>query len=114
MQWDSKFSKEASCGCGEPQTRTFTVNGVSFTMVAVEGGTFMMGATAEQGDDAYDCAKPAHCVTLDSFSIGQTEVTQELWLAVMGSNPSWSNGCRREYDEDDFDTYFDVDYGTNL
>ena len=72
-----------------PVTETFTVNGVSFTMVAVEGGTFTMGATAEQGSDAYDSEKPAHEVTLSSYYIGQTEVTQALWQAVMGSNPSY-------------------------
>ena len=75
-----------------PQTQTFTVNGVSFTMVAVEGGTFMMGATAEQGDDDYSNEKPVHQVTLSSYSIGQTEVTQALWQAVMGSNPSQITG----------------------
>ena len=57
-------------------------------MVRVEGGTFMMGATSEQGSDAYDDEKPAHQVTLSSFSIGRYEVTQEEWEAVMGSNPS--------------------------
>ena len=76
----------------EPQTETFTVNGVTFTMVAVEGGTFTMGATAEQGSDAYDEENPAHDVTLSSYSIGQTEVTQALWQAVMGSNPSYFKG----------------------
>ena len=72
----------------EQVTETFTVNGVTFTMVAVEGGTFMMGATAEQGSDATEDEYPAHQVTLSSYSIGQTEVTQALWLAVMGNNPS--------------------------
>ncbi len=72
-----------------PVTETFIVNGVTFKMVAVEGGTFTMGATAEQGSDAYDWEKPAHQVTLSSFCIGETEVTQALWLAVMGSNPSY-------------------------
>ncbi len=67
-----------------PVTETFTVNGVSFNMVTVAGGTFMMGAT-----DAFDNEKPAHQVTLSSYSIGETEVTQALWLAVMGSNPSY-------------------------
>ena len=71
-----------------PGTETFTVNGVSFTMVGVQGGTFTMGATAEQGSDADSDEYPAHEVTLSSYSIGQTEVTQELWQAVMGSNPS--------------------------
>lgn len=68
--------------------QTFTVNGVQFTMVAVEGGTFTMGATSEQGSDALDFEKPAHQVTLSNYYIGQTEVTQSLWKAVMGSNPS--------------------------
>lgn len=72
-----------------PQTETITVNGVSFKMVAVDGGTFIMGATAEQGSDAYDLEKPAHQVTLSGYSIGETEVTQALWQAVMGSNPSY-------------------------
>ena len=69
-------------------TATYTVNGVKFTMIGVEGGTFTMGATAEQGNDAGSEEKPAHEVTLSSYSIGETEVTQELWVAVMGSNPS--------------------------
>ena len=68
---------------------TFTANGVEFKMVKVDGGTFTMGATPEQGDDAYNSEKPAHQVTLSSYSIGQTEVTQELFLAVMGYN--WSH-----------------------
>ncbi|MCQ2317434.1 MAG: SUMF1/EgtB/PvdO family nonheme iron enzyme [Bacteroidales bacterium] len=67
---------------------TFTVNGVSFDMVYIDGGTFTMGATAEQGSDAEDNEKPAHSVTLSCFHIGKFEVTQELWEAVMGSNPS--------------------------
>ena len=76
--------------------RTFTVNGVSFTMVYVKGGTFTMGATGEQGDeDPYDDEKPAHRVTLSDYHIGQTEVTQELWQAVMGSNPSDFRGSKR-------------------
>ena len=69
-----------------------TVNGVTFNMVYVEGGTFMMGATSEQGSDAYKDEKPAHSVTLSSYYIGQTEVTQALWKEVMGSNPSIFKG----------------------
>ncbi len=75
-----------------PQTRTYTVGGVTFKMVAVEGGTFMMGATAEQGNEALSSEKPAHQVTLNGFAIGETEVTQALWQAVMGSNPSKFTG----------------------
>ncbi len=73
--------------------RTITVNGVSFNMVRVAGGTFTMGATPEQGGDANSDEKP-HRVTLSSFMIGQTEVTQELWQAVMGNNPSYNKGAK--------------------
>ena len=72
----------------EPTTETFTVNGVSFKMIGVEGGTFQMGATPEQ-ESPYDGEKPVHSVTLSSYSIGETEVTQALWKAVMGNNPSY-------------------------
>ncbi|MBR5603243.1 MAG: SUMF1/EgtB/PvdO family nonheme iron enzyme, partial [Bacteroidales bacterium] len=78
----------------------FTVNGVSFTMIAVEGGTFQMGATSEQGGDAYNDEKPVHSVTLSDYYIGETEVTQELWTAVMGSNPSsFSNNPQRPVEQ---------------
>lgn len=69
-----------------------TVNGVSYDMVSVQGGTFMMGATIEQGSDADYSEKPVHQVTLSSYYIGRTEVTQALWKAVMGSNPSHFKG----------------------
>ena len=74
------------------QTETITVNGVSFKMVAVEGGTFTMGCTDEQGNDCESDEKPAHQVTLSSFYIGETEVTQALWKAVMGTNPRFFEG----------------------
>lgn len=70
------------------QEETYTVNGVSFTMVPVKSGTFTMGATSEQVDDALEWEYPSHQVTLSDYSIGQTEVTQALWVAVMGNNPS--------------------------
>ena len=81
----------------EKQTGTFTVNGVTFKMVAIEGGTFTMGATVEQGSDDFEWELPAHEVTLSSYCIGQTEVTQALWQAVMGSNPSYFSN-RNNYD----------------
>ena len=69
--------------------QTITVKGVSFDMVYVEGGSFDMGATYEQVDNALDNEKPVHRVTLSGYYIGMYEVTQELWEAVMGSNPSY-------------------------
>ena len=63
---------------------SITVNGVQFTMIKVEGGTFQMGSISGENDE-----KPVHQVTLtNDYYIGETEVTQELWTAVMGSNPS--------------------------
>ena len=62
----------------------FTVNGVSFVMKEVKGGTFQMGATPEQGDDVSEDEKPVHTVRLNSYYIGDAPVTQALWRAVMG------------------------------
>ena len=74
--------------------KVFTVNGVSFKMIAVKGGTFTMGATPEQTGANSD-ELPTHSVTLSDYYIGETEVTQELWRAVMGSNPSKFPGNSR-------------------
>lgn len=76
----------------EISSKTFTVNGVSFEMMKVEAGTFTMGATSEM-KKPYDHEKPAHQVTLtNDYYIGKTEVTQTLWKAVMGNNPSYFKG----------------------
>lgn len=68
---------------------TITVKGVSFKMIRVQGGSFTMGCTSEQGNDCDEDEKLAHTVTLSTYYIGETEVTQELWKAVMGDNPSY-------------------------
>ena len=70
-----------------------TVNGVTFTMVPVEGGMFRMGAVIT-APGAYTFEKPDHDVTLHDYKIGQVEVTQELWEAVMGNNPSRFKGAQ--------------------
>ncbi|MBW7872831.1 MAG: formylglycine-generating enzyme family protein [Ignavibacteria bacterium] len=64
-------------------------------LVFVQGGTFTMGCTSEQGNDCYSDEKPSHQVTLSDFYIGKYEVTQELWESVMGSNPSYFKGSKR-------------------
>lgn len=70
----------------------FNVNGVTFKMIYVEGGTFMMGAM-EGDQSAFTNEKPAHEVKLTyDYYIGQTEVTQALWKAVMDNNPSTMEG----------------------
>lgn len=76
-----------SSGGKAGESFTVTVNGVSFDMIGVTGGTFRMGST---DSDAYSNESPVHNVTLSSFSIGKTEVTQALWYAVMGQKPTSS------------------------
>lgn len=63
--------------------REFTVNGVSFKMIYVEGGTFQMGFEDHVKEDL------VHSVTLSSYHIGETPVTRALWKAVMGNKPSF-------------------------
>jgi formylglycine-generating enzyme required for sulfatase activity len=86
----------------KPEVCICTVNGVSFNMAGVEGGTFMMGATSEQ-TGAYSDEKPVHFVTLSDYYIGETEVTQELWIAVMGTNPSSFTGNTRPVEQVSWD-----------
>ena len=64
------------------------------SMVYVEGGTFQMGSTSGDSEE-----KPVHQVTVSSFSIGATEVTQEQWEAVMGRNPSKFKGSTRPVEQ---------------
>ena len=88
LEPDSEFENIA-----DANVETFTVNGISFNMVCVEGGTFQMGSNDGDKDE-----QPVHQVTLSTYSIGETEVTQALWEAVMGAavsqqrdkvDPSW-------------------------
>jgi len=69
------------------ETRTFTVNGVSFKMVRIPAGEFMMGSPSNEPDRDKDETQHRVRISRD-FWMGQTEVTQGLWKAVMGSNPS--------------------------
>ena len=62
-------------------------------MVLVQGGTYTMGCTSEQGGDCENDEKPARAVTVSTFSISKYEVTQAQWEAIMGSNPSNNSGC---------------------
>ena len=69
---------------GQDEVREYTVGGVTFRMIRVEAGTFQMGSTTGDSNE-----QPVHSVTLSAdYYIGETEVTQELWTAVMGNNPS--------------------------
>lgn len=74
--------------CLGQRVRTYTVDGVSFEMIAVKGGSFTMGCTDEQDDECSPDETPTHTVTLDDYYIGKFEVTQDLWYAVMGTTVS--------------------------
>ncbi len=101
------ITKEVGIQVGKSETINFEVSAASQQnnsaennsnlllpeMVFVQGGTFTMGCTAEQGIDCLENEKPTHLVTLSSFYIGKYEVTQAQWEAVIGSNPSNFKGC---------------------
>ena len=76
------------------------VGSVEYPMVYVSGGSFMMGS---EDSDADSDEKPVHRVALSSYSIGKYEVTQDLWEAVMGSNPSEFKGERRPVEKVSWD-----------
>ena len=82
--WQQEEEEEKERQTIEKQLRMnkkFTVNGVSFTMVYVQAGSFYMGS-----NDGFGNESPVHWVTLSrDFYIGQFPVTQKLWKAVMGS-----------------------------
>ena len=86
---------EPQPGEDDAETKTFTVTGygktVMFRMKLVEAGTFQMGRAGSE-----DVATPVHQVTLTkNYYMGETEVTQALWYAVMGQNPT-SDGSQWE------------------
>ncbi len=74
-------------------TKVYSVDSVSFKMIYVQGGTFKMGGQHQYPDqDNYDpnyttnVAGPVHSVTLDDYAIGETEVTEALWVKIMGNS----------------------------
>ena len=69
---------------------TETVNGINLKMILVEGGTFAMGSNDGDSDE-----QTVHNITLDSYYIGETEITQAQWRAIMGTNPSLYTGDNR-------------------
>lgn len=86
------------------RSKVINVNGASFNMILVESGSFIMGS-----NNRNDNEKPAHSVTIsNNYYIGETEVTQALWKAVMGQTPTQSGD---QWDEDhglgsDFPAYY--------
>lgn len=75
-----------------PTTRVFIVKGVQFKMKFVQGGYFEMGALPN--DTLADADEVRHKVLVNNFYMGETEVTQELWEAVMPKNRSKQKGAK--------------------
>lgn len=76
---------------GKAGQKTFT-NSIGMEFVLVPAGSFMMGAD-KNFEDASDNEGPVHTVKISKpFYLGKYEVTQEQWVAVMGSNPSKFKG----------------------
>ena len=87
-------------GCEDPQKEpdtpmgsddtsknyTETAFGMNLEMVYVEGGTFKMGGTEDQGDEVQDNELPVRDVSLNSFYIGKFVITQAQWERVMGTD----------------------------
>ena len=85
---------QAPTGRGNADPSAPSESQLEIPMVLVQGGTFTMGCTPEQGNDCYDEERPEHQVTLSDYYIGKYEVTQGQWKAVMGieNNPSRFKG----------------------
>ena len=91
------FATNATAQKKTPMTRVYNVKGVYFSMKFVQGGRFTMGA--QPGDTLADADEVRHSTIVNNFYIGETEVTQELWEAVMNKNRSKRKGakCPVEY-----------------
>ncbi len=85
---EQNAAKESVFSSVQELTEIFTVKGVTFRMVHVDGGKFKMGAN-DDDEHAQNNEKPAHDVILSDYWIGETQVTQALWQVVMGENPSY-------------------------
>lgn len=84
----TETTETATPASGELATATYDLNGVKFTMILVEGGTFTMGDDKRAAEGGTQVANQAgeHKVTLSSYTIGETEVTQALWNQVMNTS----------------------------
>jgi sulfatase modifying factor 1 len=70
----------------------FSVGGESFRLRRVAAGTHTVGSR-DDDEDAFDREKPQHSVRFTrSYGVGEYAVTQGLYEAVMGTNPSDFSG----------------------
>ena len=74
------------------QSFTENVNGAKLEMIAIPGGTFVMGTADSDPGRHGENEEPAHGVTIREFYVGKYEVTQAQWRAVMGTDPGFFKG----------------------
>lgn len=89
--------------CDAQEVMTVMVGDVKFEMIQVEGGSFLMGCEPELYHVGKNDEVPQHPVQLNSFFLGRYEVTQRLWNAVMGYNPSNFVGDDRPVEQVSYD-----------
>jgi len=83
---------------GQPAGTTMTGPLPGMVFVTIPAGTFQMGSPgSESGRDSDE--GPQHQVTLSSYAMMTTEVTQAQWQAMMGSNPSYFKGDDRPVEQ---------------
>ena len=86
---ECQSKRDSTGGQATPQNGqdfTETAFGINMRMIFVEGGTFTMGCTSEQGGECWSDEKPTRETTVGSFHIGMLEVTQSQWEKVMGTS----------------------------
>ncbi len=88
-------SQEPSSESPELAIQKRIISEIRSNMVRVEGGSYMMGCTDEQGQDCYDDEIPAIEKVVGTFYISNIEVTQQQYKAIMGKNPSYYKHCDR-------------------
>jgi formylglycine-generating enzyme required for sulfatase activity len=90
-------TRSASAPAPTPKTTTLDLGrGVTMEFVLIPAGSFVMGSDENTGEGD---ESPAHRVTITRpFYLGKTEVTQEQWTAVMGTNPSALRGAQLPVD----------------
>jgi len=86
----NKAKEVARNKVAEEQAIKDALHSIQTEMVTIPSGSFMMGSNDEDSDE-----KPVHRVHINSFKMGKYEVTQPLWQAVMGKNPSRFKGENR-------------------
>lgn len=103
------LGRSAPDGAAKQDTLRFAVDGVTFELVRIPGGTFRMGSDAGDGDE-----RPVHEVRIaDDFHMGKTEVTVRqfrafveatgyrtvaeregaAWHIPLPDNMKWARGC---------------------